>query len=65
MTLSTTACYVILVLTIWTAISFIWWWLARNRNYDEGHWYDWVLGIPVLSLAGIIGIAQIIFIKNK
>ena len=64
-----------LILAIYLSISYVglsfcWFWLRWSKMLDneqdwmDGHWYDWVLCIPVLMLAGIMGMAIVIFAKS-
>ena len=67
MTLNDNAILTIYILIAYTCASFSWlWWRGSDmEKAEEGHWYDWVLCVPVLLLAGVIGLFGVIFTKHK
>lgn len=70
MTFTDNLVFAIYLLIANTGISFCWFWLRWSKMLDDteqwldGKWYDWVLCIPVLMLAGVMGILIIIFTKH-
>ena len=71
MTLTDNIILAIYLTLAYTGLSFAWFWLRWKQlendeeGFEAGRWFDWVLCIPVLLLAGILGIFHVIFSKSE
>ena len=71
MTLTDNIILAIYLTLAYTGLSFIWFWLRQKqlendkKEFETGRWFDWVPCIPVMLLAGIIGMFHVIFSKSE
>lgn len=70
MTLNDDLIFVIYLLCAYCCASFAWFWIRwqqltgkHTEELEDGKWYDWVLCVPVIMMAGVIGILFVIFTK--
>ena len=43
-------------LAIWLIASITWFWQSIGRKTEQGKWYDWIIGLPVLAIACLWGL---------
>jgi hypothetical protein len=43
-------------LAVWLIASITWFWQNIGNKNDQGKWYDWLIGIPVLAIACLWGL---------
>ena len=71
MTLTDNIILAIYLTLAYTGLSFAWFWFRWKQlendeeGFEAGRWFDWALCIPVLLLAGILGIFHVIFSKSE
>ena len=55
--------YIALIVFVWTAVSLLWFTyeMAIHPRHNKGHWYEWVIGAPLLLIAVIYWIIRAVF----